>query len=41
MKSIASGEWYEIHDYPSKEGLTVYAHNINELKKAICLQEDE
>lgn len=35
-KSILTGEWYEIHVYPSKEGLTVYAHNINEFKKEIC-----
>lgn len=41
IKSIASGEWYEIHAYPGDEGLTVYAHNINELKKAICPKEDE
>ena len=35
-KSILTGEWYEIHAYPSKGGLTVYAHNINEFKKEIC-----
>lgn len=40
-KSISTGEWYEIHAYPSEEGLNVYAHNINELKKAICPPENE
>jgi len=41
IKSVSTGEWYEIHAYPSKERLTVYAHNINELKKAICPPENE
>ncbi|MEN4017261.1 MAG: PAS domain S-box protein [Methanobacterium sp.] len=40
IKSIVSEEWYEMHAYPGDEGLTVYAHNINELKKAICPKED-
>jgi PAS domain S-box-containing protein len=40
-KSLSTGEWYEVHAYPSKEGLTVYAHNINELKGAICPPENE
>ena len=35
-KSASSGEWYELHVYPSEEGLTVYAHNIDKLKRAEC-----
>jgi len=40
IKFIVSGEWYEMHAYHGDEGLTIYAHNINELKKTICPKED-
>ncbi|MGZ7068453.1 MAG: PAS domain S-box protein, partial [Methanobacterium sp.] len=37
-----SGDWFEVHAYPHPEGLTVYAHNINERKKAEeALKENE
>ena len=41
IKSPLSGEWYEIHVYPAETGLTVYVHNIDELKKAECPSENQ
>jgi len=41
-KSTVTGEWYEIHAFPSEKGLTVYGHDITERKKAeTALHESE
>src|SRR4051812_21126909 len=34
MRGVVSGRWYEVHAYPSPEGLTVHGRDVSERKQA-------